>query len=116
MTARLDNARETISASFFPIRGRPQTLGVVHPYACGDQIYAEGDPAHSFYTVISGAVRTVRHSPDGRRQIGDFYYAGDLFGFEADEERPRPCAPLESGRSAWKPLRLGRSSRPPAKN
>lgn len=87
MTARLDNACETISASFFPIRGRPQTLGVVHPYAGGDQIYAEGDPAHSFYTVISGAVRTVRHSPDGRRQIGDFYYAGDLFGFEANEER-----------------------------
>jgi len=32
--------------------------------------------------VISGAVRTTRLMGDGRRQIGDFYYPGDLFGIE----------------------------------
>lgn len=60
--------------------------GVVIAYAPGEQIYAEGDRAHSLYAVVAGAVRTVRHSSDGRRQVGDFYYPGDLFGLEADPE------------------------------
>jgi CRP/FNR family nitrogen fixation transcriptional regulator len=27
-------------------------------------------------------VRTSRLTVDGRRQVGDFYYAGDIFGLE----------------------------------
>lgn len=60
--------------------------GVVIAYATGDQIYAEGDQAQFLYAVVAGAVRTVRHSSDGRRQVGDFYYPGDLFGLEAEPE------------------------------
>jgi CRP/FNR family nitrogen fixation transcriptional regulator len=58
--------------------------GIVLTYAPGEQIYAEGDQAHSLFAVVAGAVRTVRHSSDGRRQVGDFYYPGDLFGLEVD--------------------------------
>lgn len=54
-------------------------------YAAGAPVYVEGDPVHSLYIVVSGAVRTVRHSIDGRRQIGGFYYPGDLFGLDAGE-------------------------------
>lgn len=86
MTVGLDNSYDAVSAHALPIKARAQTLDIVLAYASGEQIYAEGDPAHAFYTVVSGAVRTVRHSTDGRRQIGGFYYAGDLFGLEADEE------------------------------
>ncbi len=60
--------------------------GVVIAYATGEQIYAEGDQAQFLYAVVAGAVRTVRHSSDGRRQVGDFYYPGDLFGLEAEPE------------------------------
>ena len=60
--------------------------GVVIAYAPGEQICAEGDRAHSLYAVVAGAVRTLRHSSDGRRQVGDFYYPGDLFGLDADPE------------------------------
>lgn len=60
--------------------------GVVIAYATGEQIYAEGDQAQFLYAVVAGAVRTVRHSSDGRRQVGDFYYPGDLFGLEAEQE------------------------------
>jgi CRP/FNR family nitrogen fixation transcriptional regulator len=52
----------------------------------GEPIYAQGEPAHALYAVLAGAVRTVRHSRDGRRQIGAFYYPGDLFGLAADDE------------------------------
>lgn len=59
---------------------------LVLTYGPGELIYAQGDPVHSLYGVVTGAVRTVRHSSDGRRQVGDFYYPGDLFGLEVGDE------------------------------
>jgi CRP/FNR family transcriptional regulator, nitrogen fixation regulation protein len=49
-------------------------------------IVAQADPADYGYLVISGCVRTVRLMSDGRRQVGEFLLAGDLFGLEALEE------------------------------
>jgi CRP/FNR family transcriptional regulator, nitrogen fixation regulation protein len=46
------------------------------------EIYRENDQADHVYQVISGTVRTCRVLLDGRRQIGDFYLPGDLFGME----------------------------------
>jgi CRP/FNR family nitrogen fixation transcriptional regulator len=73
-------------APLLPVGGCSGLPGVVLSYAQGEQIYAEGDRAYSLYAVVAGAVRTVRHSSDGRRQVGAFYYPGDLFGLEVDEE------------------------------
>jgi CRP/FNR family nitrogen fixation transcriptional regulator len=52
----------------------------------GQPIYTQGDPAHALYAILTGAVRTVRYSRDGRRQVGAFYYPGDLFGLAAEDE------------------------------
>lgn len=57
-------------------------LGVRMQFAADEEIYAQEEEADLFYQVIQGAVRTSRLLSDGRRQVGDFYYAGDLFGFE----------------------------------
>jgi CRP/FNR family nitrogen fixation transcriptional regulator len=46
------------------------------------QIHGQGDRAEYCYRILSGCVRTVRLMEDGRRQIGEFLMAGDLFGFE----------------------------------
>ncbi|MBL8770902.1 MAG: helix-turn-helix domain-containing protein [Phenylobacterium sp.] len=46
------------------------------------EIYAQDEEADMLYRVVSGVVRTTRVTLDGRRQVGDFYYAGDLFGLE----------------------------------
>jgi len=51
-------------------------------YGAEEAIYLEGDEARFIYLLLSGAVRTLRHSLEGRRQIGGFYYPGDLFGLE----------------------------------
>lgn len=48
----------------------------------GEEIYAQGEEADLVYRVIRGAVRTSHLLADGRRQVGEFYYAGDLFGLE----------------------------------
>jgi CRP-like cAMP-binding protein len=49
------------------------------------EIYGEGEPAGYLYKVLSGTVRTYKVLKDGRRQVGDFYLPGDLFGLETGE-------------------------------
>lgn len=61
-------------------------IGVRMPFAAGEEIYAQEEEADLLYQVISGVVRTSRLQSDGRRQIGDFYYPGDLFGIETGPE------------------------------
>ncbi|MCR5879275.1 helix-turn-helix domain-containing protein [Phenylobacterium sp. J367] len=58
-------------------------LGTPMRFARNAEVYAQDDEAEFLYRVVSGTVRTVRFASDGRRLLGDFYYAGDLFGLEA---------------------------------
>jgi CRP-like cAMP-binding protein len=47
----------------------------------GETIFSEGDPAEHAYKVISGCVRLSRHLADGRRQVTQFLFPGELFSF-----------------------------------
>jgi CRP/FNR family nitrogen fixation transcriptional regulator len=49
------------------------------------EVFAEGEPADYVYQVVRGAVRTCKLMSDGRRHVGAFYLAGDVFGLEAGE-------------------------------
>jgi CRP/FNR family nitrogen fixation transcriptional regulator len=51
-------------------------------FAKDEEVYAQEEDADLIYRVVSGVVRTTRLLSDGRRQVGDFYQAGDLFGLE----------------------------------
>ena len=51
-------------------------------YKKGSEIFGEKEPADYVYQVISGAVRSYKLLSDGRRQIGAFHLAGDIFGLE----------------------------------
>ncbi|MGJ4958703.1 helix-turn-helix domain-containing protein [Bradyrhizobium sp. HKCCYLRH2015] len=51
-------------------------------YKKGSEIYGEKEPAEYVYQVKSGAVRSYKLLADGRRQIGAFHLAGDIFGLE----------------------------------
>ena len=57
-------------------------LGTRIIVARDEEVYAQDDEADRFYRVISGVIRTSRLTADGRRQVGDFYYAGEVFGLE----------------------------------
>lgn len=57
--------------------------GFTVTYDPNEEIFGEEEDADFVYKVISGAVRTTRLLTDGRRQIGAFYMAGDVFGLEA---------------------------------
>ncbi|MGY2902580.1 helix-turn-helix domain-containing protein [Bradyrhizobium sp. URHC0002] len=54
-------------------------------YRRGAEIFGEAEPAAYIYQVVEGAVRTHKLLPDGRRQIGAFYFPGDIFGLENDD-------------------------------
>lgn len=58
-------------------------IGVRMTFGPGEEIYAQDEDADMIYRVVRGAVRTTRLLSDGRRQIGDFYYADALIGLEA---------------------------------
>ncbi|MGV7212256.1 helix-turn-helix domain-containing protein [Bradyrhizobium sp. UFLA05-112] len=51
-------------------------------YKKGNEIYGEKEPAEYIYQVKTGAVRSYKLLSDGRRQIGAFHLAGDIFGLE----------------------------------
>lgn len=70
------------SAPSDPIGG----LGVRMHLARDESIYGQGDEAEFVYRVIRGLVRTTRLTDDGRRQIGGFYYAGDMIALEDENE------------------------------
>jgi CRP/FNR family nitrogen fixation transcriptional regulator len=62
-------------------------MGVSIRFDREEEIYGQEEEADLIYRVIKGAVRTSRLMSDGRRQIGDFYYPGDVFGVEPEDER-----------------------------
>jgi CRP-like cAMP-binding protein len=57
-------------------------MGAPIAFSRNAEIYGESEPADYVYKVISGSVRTYKIFDDGRRQIGAFYFAGDVFGLE----------------------------------
>jgi CRP/FNR family nitrogen fixation transcriptional regulator len=51
-----------------------------------EEIFGESEAAEYVYRVLSGTVRTIRFSSDGRRQILNFYFPGDIFGLEPGDQ------------------------------
>jgi len=69
----------TEAAASPPIPPRPTVISA----ARDDEIVAQDDKADYCYLVLSGCARTVRLMQDGRRQVGEFLFAGDVFGWDA---------------------------------
>jgi CRP/FNR family transcriptional regulator, nitrogen fixation regulation protein len=60
-----------------------EMMGAPMNFRRNAEIYGENEPAEYLYKVLSGAVRTYKVLADGRRQIGAFHLAGDVFGLES---------------------------------
>ena len=58
------------------------SLGTRVSFSKNEEVYGQDDEATRFYRLLSGEVRTTRVTADGRRQVGDFYYPGDVFGLD----------------------------------
>src|SRR5450631_4100467 len=84
-TARV-TARPLPPLSPRPSNSSIEMMGAAMPFGRNAEIYGENEPAEYLYKVITGTVRTYKVLNDGRRQIGAFYLAGDIFGLEVDSE------------------------------
>lgn len=52
-------------------------------FDAGDVVYSEGDPATGMYIVLSGRVKLVVSSPDGKALILRMLTPGDVFGLSS---------------------------------
>ncbi|HZP78154.1 MAG TPA: helix-turn-helix domain-containing protein [Pseudolabrys sp.] len=82
-TIRRDIARPRVST--LALAGAIEQMGAPMSYARNSEIYGENEAADYLYKVISGTVRTYKILNDGRRQVGAFYSAGDMFGVEVGD-------------------------------
>ena len=78
--------RKTPLSAFVSLGSTIDMMGAIMPFARNAEIYGENEPADCLYKVVSGAVRTYKVLNDGRRQIGSFYWPGDIFGLELGDE------------------------------
>jgi CRP/FNR family transcriptional regulator, nitrogen fixation regulation protein len=63
-----------------------EMMGAPMSFARNAEIYGENEPAEYLYKLVSGTVRTSKILNDGRRQIGEFYLPGDVFGLEVGND------------------------------
>lgn len=56
------------------------SIGTRMVVARGHALFREGDEADTVYRIVSGALRTSRLMPDGRRYVADFLFPGDFVG------------------------------------
>jgi CRP/FNR family transcriptional regulator, nitrogen fixation regulation protein len=73
------------STSSLDLVGQMEIMGAPLSFSRNTEIYGENEPADYLYKVVSGSVRTYKIFDDGRRQIGGFYFPGDMFGLEVGE-------------------------------
>jgi CRP/FNR family transcriptional regulator, nitrogen fixation regulation protein len=69
-----------------PLTGSMELMGAPMTFGRNGEVYGEGEPADYVYKVVTGTVRTYKILADGRRQIGAFYLAGDIFGLEVGDD------------------------------
>ena len=79
MPSHTDFSGQTAASTLFEAFER---LGTRVAFAKDAEVYGQDDEATRFYRLVSGVVRTSRVTADGRRQVGDFYYPGDVFGLD----------------------------------
>jgi CRP/FNR family transcriptional regulator len=64
-----------------PLPGLP--FGALRVIDAKEHVFRDGDPATAIYKVISGLVCLYLLLPDGRRQVVDFAFPGDVVGLGA---------------------------------
>lgn len=77
-----------------------QSLGVgqVRFYAAKQHLFCEGDLASEFFRIESGNVCIYSVLPDGRRQVIDFAYPGDVIGLGTSAEHTLNAEALSAAR------------------
>jgi CRP/FNR family transcriptional regulator, nitrogen fixation regulation protein len=98
--------------SRMPRQAPSAAVAVTRRVRKNEAIFAEDDRATHVYRVVSGAVRTSRLLSDGRRQIDEFYFEGDVFGLEGADEHQSTAEAVEDTIVAVYPRSIFESASP----
>src|SRR5580700_10984255 len=69
-------------------RETPDALDLLEQFGCtitvrrAHEIYGHNEPTEFCWRMLSGCARTVKWMGDGRRQVGEFLWPGDLLGMD----------------------------------
>lgn len=86
--ASVDADTQNVSADHVPVVDRDVlddrlAKGTLRTLEAKEHLFCEGDPAAQVYRVEVGHICIYRMMPDGRRQVIDFAYPGDVIGLGA---------------------------------
>ncbi len=90
MQATMQTAQQTRSVPASALRqpAAPDALDLLEQFGTTvavqreHEIHGQGDSVDYCWRILSGCVRTVKLMEDGRRQVADFLFAGDLLGLD----------------------------------
>lgn len=87
-TPKLDGSTACAASAADQVQFGPglTLTGVRMKFSRNEEIFGEGEEADFVYKVVSGSVRTMRFTQDGRRQILGFHLCCDIFGLEWGEK------------------------------
>lgn len=81
-------------------------ITVRRPFAKGETLFAEGEPAAGFYLLASGALKLCKVSPDGKEKVLHFVHSNETFAeaaFFGDGKYPAEARALEKGEALFFP-------------
>lgn len=84
--ARYATPREVSAQAGGDILGKRFASGLPRTLKAREHLFCEGDTASHVYRVEAGHICLYRTMPDGRRQVIDFAYPGDVIGLGALDE------------------------------
>ncbi len=90
MQATMHTARQTRSVPGYALRqpAAPDALDLLEQFGSTvvvqreHEIHGQGDATDYCWRILSGCVRTVKLMEDGRRQVAEFLFPGDLLGLD----------------------------------
>ncbi len=78
-----------------PAVGRLARAAVWREYAAGEVVFLEGEPAVGLGLLVSGWIKVIKASPEGREQVLRFFGPGETFNeIAALSSRPNPATAL----------------------
>lgn len=81
-----------------PYSPRKRPEGLTRTYGKHEKVFDAGDAAGPIYEVVQGSLFIYMVIDDGRRQIVDLVYPGDIFGYAGETVHLSGCETFESSR------------------
>lgn len=102
-----ERANDLLSAASASSRARLQMLGKAARFHAGQSLFDDDEPADALFEITAGVIKLYKLLADGRCQVIDFLYPGELLGLSVGERyayTAEAVGPAAARRYARKPF------------